>query len=633
MESIPEFRDEHNYSQSSINDYRNSPERTSPARNALHARLKIHDNWSNHSMALSFSDRIFRKEDNPLHGTTYTALEKTEAKIFISWRQLLTPLVVFIGLLATIAMYQYRAWIEKRDTGNDLLLKMCTSIYSTTSSQIQISNLTTSVYSAYTPQSHSTLEGSIYDFYVVSQYLDTYVNKNRIALFCPYGVIRAIYPVNSTLDNLIGYNILSYLNNSNIPRTFASSHMSNDFFTQISMSPLYAMNSSPALSNFAIPSSFNNFQLTNANGDFIACDLSCNDTMHQFLNKTICKMTECLNMSNILDDVNQCCIRHVQLLWGFIAIAIPLTQKVKNIILAAVNSEGYAWSLYARNETRGYEHIDSSNGLNIDTSNGNKWFNCSDGDLWIVSMKKQYAFGIDYIPFVVIQSLCIVVIPLLIIFFIRAQNKFHRLVAEFIPQRLISKVLKGEKINEKFNGVSILFSDIVGYTKLSASLDPELMMELLDELFRGYDNLIQKHGVYKTDIIGDSFMCMTGCPHAEHPVASARRILHFAFDIIDVTKQVSDAFGIVVQIRIGVHSGDVNGCVMGSRVPHYYPFGDAVNLASRMESHGAHSRVHISHETACLVSGLREFEIERRPMMEIKSKGLLQTFFVNKLNQ
>lgn len=252
--------------------------------------------------------------------------------------------------------------------------------------------------------------------------------------------------------------------------------------------------------------------------------------------------------------------------------------------------------------------------------------------LQIVGYSKNMLF-LAY-PYIIVLAFMSIIIPCSLLYMFKEYQKFYSLMAQFVPSEFIGLVLKGERIKEVYHGVTILFSDIVSFTKLTDNLGTDTVVTVLDELYTEYDKLVERHGVYKNDVIGDSFMCMAGCPFRNlSDEDNARKMAHLAHDMLEVTQVVAEKLNIKLEIRIGLHTGQVTACVMGTRVPHFTPIGDTVNIASRLESHGWPGYVHVSETTArLLIKYPNEFKIyERMPMINFKGKGEMRSFFVNRV--
>jgi len=205
------------------------------------------------------------------------------------------------------------------------------------------------------------------------------------------------------------------------------------------------------------------------------------------------------------------------------------------------------------------------------------------------------------------------------------QAKSENLLLNILPPE-IAAILKNEErtIADQFPSASILFADMVGFTPLSAVMSPAAMVELLNEVFTYFDGLVDKYGLEKIRTIGDSYMVAAGVPRPrpDHAQALARMALdmrqYVLTDPVCVRRQIS--------FRIGINSGPVVAGVIGRKKFIYDLWGDAVNTASRMESHGAPGCIQITRETYVLIRD--EFVCEPRGTIQVKGKGEMETWFL-----
>jgi len=210
------------------------------------------------------------------------------------------------------------------------------------------------------------------------------------------------------------------------------------------------------------------------------------------------------------------------------------------------------------------------------------------------------------------------------------RSESERLLLNILPAAIAQR-LKNEPgiIADRFDSVSVLFSDIVGFTPLSETLSAERMVEWLNEVYSVFDTLVQDHDVEKIRTIGDGYMVAAGVPFPrdDHAAALARLALdmkaHFA--------SLPPISGHRVNFRIGINSGPVVGGVIGTHKFQYDIWGDTVNTAARMESHGVPGRIHISEATYKLIN--RKFVCEPRGTIDIKGKGEMKTWFVEQSSE
>ena len=196
---------------------------------------------------------------------------------------------------------------------------------------------------------------------------------------------------------------------------------------------------------------------------------------------------------------------------------------------------------------------------------------------------------------------------------------------EIFPSHVATALRAGQKVEpEHRDCVTIMFSDIRGFTKISSQLSPLKVSDMLDRLYGKLDKLSREHDVFKVETIGDAYMAVTNLvkEQSDH----AKRIAQFAIDagkaasttLID--EDVPDLG--YLSIRVGIHSGPVVANVVGSRNPRYCLFGDAVNTASRMESFGIADRIQCSEQTAkLLLEQCPEMPVTPRGAIEVKGKG------------
>ena len=205
------------------------------------------------------------------------------------------------------------------------------------------------------------------------------------------------------------------------------------------------------------------------------------------------------------------------------------------------------------------------------------------------------------------------------------QEKSESLLLNILPKE-IAAILKNESrtIADHYEEASVLFADMVGFTPLSTQLPPVEMVELLNEVFSFFDSLLDKYGVEKIRTIGDSYMVAAGVPRGrpDHAQALAR----MALDMRDYIATHTFRDGQRVNFRIGINSGSMIAGVIGRRKFVYDVWGDAVNIASRMESHGLGGAVQITQATYELIKD--EFACEPRGTVNVKGKGEMEVWLV-----
>jgi class 3 adenylate cyclase len=178
-----------------------------------------------------------------------------------------------------------------------------------------------------------------------------------------------------------------------------------------------------------------------------------------------------------------------------------------------------------------------------------------------------------------------------------------------------------EVIAERFEAVTVLFADIVGFTTLSAQVSPEELVRLLNDIFSCFDGLADKYGLEKIKTIGDAYMAVAGLPmpRPNHAAAAADMALEMQREI------ATQAEG-QLQARIGMHTGPVVAGVIGKKKFSYDLWGDTVNTASRMESHSIPGQIQVTQATYEFLQGA--FLFEARGKIQVKGKGELTTYLL-----
>ena len=227
---------------------------------------------------------------------------------------------------------------------------------------------------------------------------------------------------------------------------------------------------------------------------------------------------------------------------------------------------------------------------------------------------------------------------------LESKQLYERVVAEQkVSERLLRNVLpfaiaerlKGrpeiaadnftECIADSFPAVTVLFADIVGFTKFSEGVSPEVLVDVLNDIFSQFDAAADRRGLEKIKTIGDAYMAAAGLPVkvADHTVRAA----HMALDMIEVMNRFNELGRYQLKVRIGMSTGAAVAGVIGQRKFFYDLWGDVVNAASRMESHGVSGRIQVTDATR---QGLGEpFVLEERGAIDVKGKGEMHTWFLN----
>jgi class 3 adenylate cyclase len=211
-----------------------------------------------------------------------------------------------------------------------------------------------------------------------------------------------------------------------------------------------------------------------------------------------------------------------------------------------------------------------------------------------------------------------------------AKLQSDNLLLNILPDEIAEELKRfGRSYARKHTQVSVLFADIKGFTALAETLTPEKLVNSLDEVFRAFDNIVDKYDMEKIKTIGDAYMCACGLPRSDNE--NAVKAVKAAIDM----QEFMHGFGLArriqnlpeMEVRIGIHTGPVIAGVVGSRKFAYDIWGDTVNLASQMEQHGDAGKINISASTYALVKD--SFACFERGKIEVKIKGGVDMYFVS----
>jgi class 3 adenylate cyclase len=212
----------------------------------------------------------------------------------------------------------------------------------------------------------------------------------------------------------------------------------------------------------------------------------------------------------------------------------------------------------------------------------------------------------------------------------RLAHENERLLLNILPEPIAARLRDGEPlIADRFDDVTLMFADIVEFTRLSSTMSPQELVGVLNEVFTVFDNLVDRYGLEKVKTIGDAYMVVGGMPERtdDHPA----RVAAMALDLAESVGRIEAAARLGITFRIGIHCGAVVAGVIGTRKFIYDVWGDTVNMASRMESLGVPGRVQVTHAVAERLRGA--FEVEPRGLIEVKGKGPTPTYFLVNRNE
>ena len=205
------------------------------------------------------------------------------------------------------------------------------------------------------------------------------------------------------------------------------------------------------------------------------------------------------------------------------------------------------------------------------------------------------------------------------------REKSESLLLNILPEPIAERLKHNPScIADGFAEVTILFADLVGFTQLSARISPTDLVNLLNQIFSAFDRLTEKHDLEKIKTIGDAYMVASGLPTPRTNHAEA--MAEMALDMQQEVRQFNDRYSADLNIRIGINTGPVVAGVIGTKKFIYDLWGDAVNTASRMESHGIPGAIQVSSAS---YEYLRDkYMFEQRGNIQVKGKGEMTTYLL-----
>lgn len=207
----------------------------------------------------------------------------------------------------------------------------------------------------------------------------------------------------------------------------------------------------------------------------------------------------------------------------------------------------------------------------------------------------------------------------------RLHRENQRLLLNILPEPIADRLRGGETlIADRFDDVTLLFADIVGFTAMSSTMSPHELVTVLNEVFTVFDDLVDAHNLEKVKTIGDAYMVIGGM-HDDAP-DHTERVADLALDLSARLDAIEAASRLGVRFRIGINCGPVVAGVIGTKKFIYDVWGDTVNLAARMESLGVPGRIQVSGAVEERLRG--RYRLEARGLIEVKGKGSLPTWFL-----
>src|SRR5690606_13576086 len=174
---------------------------------------------------------------------------------------------------------------------------------------------------------------------------------------------------------------------------------------------------------------------------------------------------------------------------------------------------------------------------------------------------------------------------------------------------------------ERRDEASVLFADLVGFTRFASQTDPDLVIKVLNDIFNRLDASCAQVGATKIKTTGDGYMAATGV--GQDDPLHAERIVELAFEVREAIKKYSQLTGLDLKVRIGIHTGQVIAGIIGNQASHFDVWGDTVNVTSRLESTGVPNEIHVSR--TLYIKLFDQFEFESRGRIELRGYGIMST--------
>ncbi|MBX6366331.1 MAG: GAF domain-containing protein [Rhodospirillales bacterium] len=214
------------------------------------------------------------------------------------------------------------------------------------------------------------------------------------------------------------------------------------------------------------------------------------------------------------------------------------------------------------------------------------------------------------------------------------RDKSNRLLRNILPDSIVRELRDQDRVVPRFyESATVMFADFEGFTRLTERMDPKGLVEQLDQFFSAFDEIAERHRLEKLKTIGDAFMCAGGLPEPSrtHAVDACLAALAMQDYMARVNRQREKLHLPRWELRIGLHTGPVMAGVVGQRKFIYDVWGDAVNIAARMEAAGAAGRINLSEAAMSRVKSL--FDFEDRGVVDVKNKGQLRMHFLTRIRR
>jgi adenylate cyclase len=207
----------------------------------------------------------------------------------------------------------------------------------------------------------------------------------------------------------------------------------------------------------------------------------------------------------------------------------------------------------------------------------------------------------------------------------KEKGRTEKLLLNVLPVAIADRLQRGEKVEaETFPEVTVLFADVVGFTKLAAELGPRSVTNLLNELFEIFDDLAEKYKLEKIKTIGDCYMAVAGVP--DRSPTHAQQMADFSLEALSILKSQNQKLSRNLQIRIGMHSGTVAAGIIGRKKFAYDLWGDVVNVTNRLEGTAEPMKIHVSESVHARLED--SYLFEDRGQVELRNRGKLRTYYL-----
>ncbi|KAG1668733.1 hypothetical protein FOA52_014279 [Chlamydomonas sp. UWO 241] len=236
------------------------------------------------------------------------------------------------------------------------------------------------------------------------------------------------------------------------------------------------------------------------------------------------------------------------------------------------------------------------------------------------------------VPLMIVMPFILLLLCFLLLLVCYYAESRRRMLRAMLPRKVVDVLALGGTYAEMFSDTTVVFADIVSYTALSNDLSPHEVVELLACIFAEFDDIVDRHHLHKAGTIGDAYILMGGALEPDEPRDAAIRCARCALEMVEFVGGRTFFPGgkpYLIQIRVGLNTGDLMTAVISNKVPLMTIIGDTVNVAARMQTNAHAQGVHMTEATAALLRGCDEFKIQPRGgCMDIKGKGQMTTYYL-----